>query len=338
MTSDLSIPDAELSQQPARPLTPLPAPPRDFLSLIISRPKLAAALAKAQQKVRKVAHDGAVDYPGRGGRVSYAYTTSEAIIEAAKDPLSEAELALLPLEETLNGHEKEGLNRFELECKFLLLHSSGESLPLVRHWPVCPDQGRPLDKATAAASTLALSYLLRDLLLMPRVASGDDVSGREDEPAPSINAKAVEDLLALLTRKNISVKSVLKKYRFRHLRELTPAQLEELTAKLNTCPDGGSKKGAAPSPEQPASQQPAQQPAPASGDHDPAELIDAGRRLGLAKLLQAANLQFGDLKPALGLGHDVGLSELTYGQAEALAEEIARRAAMNRKPKGASNG
>lgn len=156
-----------VSETPAR----LASPPGPCLNL-------AMALAKAQKQVRRVDHDATVNF----GQTSYDYTSSEAVIEAAKDPLSEAGLALLPLEETLNGHEKEGANRFELECKFLLLHSSGESLPLVRHWPVCPDRGRALDKATAAASTLCLAYLLRDLLLMPRVAPEDEVPARNDTP------------------------------------------------------------------------------------------------------------------------------------------------------------
>jgi hypothetical protein len=148
------------------------------------RGQLAAALAKAQRLVRRVDHDARNSFHG------YDYTSSEAVIEAAKDPLADNGLSLLPLEETLNGHQREGADRFELECKFVLLHASGESLPLVRHWPVCPEKGRPLDKATAAASTLALAYLLRDLLLMPRVAPQDEVSAREERPAQQQPRKA----------------------------------------------------------------------------------------------------------------------------------------------------
>lgn len=157
------------------------APPANALPSVTSqsgRTQLCIALAKAQQVVGRVAHDGEVSF---NGKPQYGYTSSEAIIEVAKAALGGNGLCLLPLEETLNGHEKEGANRFELECKFVLLHVSGEQLPLIRHWPVCPQQGRALDKATAAASTLCLAYLLRDLLLIPRVNPEDEVAARNDQ-------------------------------------------------------------------------------------------------------------------------------------------------------------
>lgn len=141
--------------------------------------RLAGALAKAQRAVRRVAHDAQMN----AGSIKYPYTSSEAVIEAAKDPLADNGLCLLPLEETLDGHEESGQHRYELVCKFLLIHESGETFPLLRHWPVCVGPGRPLDKATAAASTLCLSYLLRDLLLMPRVDQADEIAGRDDRPA-----------------------------------------------------------------------------------------------------------------------------------------------------------
>lgn len=134
---------------------------------------LATALAAAQQKVRAVAHDAINAFH------KYHYTSSEAIIEAAKTALAGSGLAVAPLEESMSdGGDC-------LHCRFLLLHTSGESLPLVRDWPIVPDRGRPLDKATASASTLALSYLLRDLLLMPRVNGEDEVSARDDRPQQS---------------------------------------------------------------------------------------------------------------------------------------------------------
>jgi hypothetical protein len=141
------------------------------------RTQLCIALSNAQQAIGRVAHDSRTT----GGAI-YQYTSSEAIIEVAKQALGDNGLAILPLEETLNGHEREGPDRFELVCKFVLLHISGEAQPLLRHWPVCPQNGRPLDKATATASTLCLAYLLRDLLLIPRVNPEDEVAARQDTP------------------------------------------------------------------------------------------------------------------------------------------------------------
>jgi hypothetical protein len=142
------------------------------------RTQLCIALSNAQQAIGRVAHDSRTT----GGAI-YQYTSSEAIIEVAKQALGDNGLAILPLEETLNGHEREGPDRFELVCKFVLLHISGEAQPLLRHWPVCPQNGRPLDKATATASTLCLAYLLRDLLLIPRVNPEDEVAARQDAPS-----------------------------------------------------------------------------------------------------------------------------------------------------------
>src|SRR5690606_9318101 len=104
---------------------------------------LAEALAKAQQKCRAVEKDEENTYH------KYGYASAEAIIIESKQALADCGLALVPVEQTLDGYQKEGEGRFELVRKFLLMHSSGESLPIVSHWPVIPDRGRPLDKATA---------------------------------------------------------------------------------------------------------------------------------------------------------------------------------------------
>lgn len=164
--------EAEVLQEqpPAHPIavtSPQPAP----------CPGLAAALAEAQRKCQRVAKESHNTFH------RYDYASAESVIEAAQHALAGTGLSLLPLEQSLNGWERTGENRFELARKFLLLHASGESLPVQVAWPVVPDKGRPLDKATAIAATLSLAYLLRDLLLMPRVAPDDDVNTRDDTKA-----------------------------------------------------------------------------------------------------------------------------------------------------------
>ena len=141
--------------------------------------ELAKALAKAQRACKAAPHDRRNEFH------KYDYTSSEAIIGAAKDALSAAGLALIPVEQTLNGYDKEGENRFELCRKFLLVYPNGDTYPIVVNWPVVPDRGRPLDKAVASAATTSLAYLLRDLLLMPRVDPADDLTGRAEPPAPA---------------------------------------------------------------------------------------------------------------------------------------------------------
>lgn len=153
--------------------------PATGLAAILSggRGETAKALAVAIANCKPVSKDG------KNAFHKYKYATADAIIEEARSALSGAGLVLLPLEASLNGTERNGPDRFELVRTFVLLHSSGEMTPLRVCWPVVPDNGRPLDKATAIADTLSLSYLLRDLLLMPRVDPTDDMNARDDRSA-----------------------------------------------------------------------------------------------------------------------------------------------------------
>ena len=141
---------------------------------LMSAPNLARALIAAQASCRSVEKDRTNAYH------KYKYTSAEAIIGEGKDTLSASGLALMPIGLHVNGHQREGEERFELEREFLLIHESGESIPLKCHWPICPEKGRPLDKATAIADTLSLAYTIRDLLLMPRVDEADDANARND--------------------------------------------------------------------------------------------------------------------------------------------------------------
>lgn len=63
---------------------------------------------------------------------------------------------------------------------YLLAHSSGEWMQLYSETPIIPEKGRPEDKALAGAKTYDLAYLLRALLLIPRVAKEGEVDQRDD--------------------------------------------------------------------------------------------------------------------------------------------------------------
>lgn len=148
--------------------------------------KLAAALAAAQKQAKSVQHDGHNTAHG------YKYASAEAIIEESRDALSAHGLALLrvasvlhrptePIEHVATNRRGES-QAFHIPVVYqrtdLLLHESGESLTLETEWPIIPEAGRPFDKATAAADTASLGYLLRDLLLLPRVEKG---TGLDDD-------------------------------------------------------------------------------------------------------------------------------------------------------------
>jgi hypothetical protein len=201
--------------------------------------ELSKALAAAQQQCRAVAKDSVNSYH------RYRYTSAEAIITEAKAALADSGLALLPVEQTINGSDGNGAGRYELVRMFLLLHSSGQCLPLRSAWPVVPEKGRPLDKAAGAAATLSLAYLLRDLLLMPRVNSEDDVPGRRDAGQPAAGAepapdRAGVDQLTELRRLKTDLKltaeqwaTALRKRGVASARDLTPDQAQDLIGKLS---------------------------------------------------------------------------------------------------------
>jgi hypothetical protein len=135
---------------------------------------LGAALSAAQGMVSGVEKDKKNTFH------KYAYASAEALIAEGKAALSKCGLALVPIRVAIQGGD--------LHRQFLLLHSSGESLPLEVVWPIVEEKGRPIDKATSIASTSSLGYLLRDLLLMPRVDEEPDARG-EHVPVQSARGK-----------------------------------------------------------------------------------------------------------------------------------------------------
>lgn len=156
-------------------VTPPSLSPGSALAHILGGlPELAKGLLAA------IAHCKPVPKDARNTHHGYGYAAADAIIEEGRAALLAGNCVLLPVSASLNGSERDGPDRFELVRVFVLMHSSGQSAPLQVTWPVVPGNGRPLDKATAAADTLSLAYLYRDLLAMNRVDPADDVAGRED--------------------------------------------------------------------------------------------------------------------------------------------------------------
>lgn len=163
---------------------------------------LAAALVQAQAAAKAVAHDAANSYHG------YRYTSAEAIIAKAKEHLAAAGLALVPTEQTI---VPEG-GQFLLVKRFALLHAGGAERPVTVTFPIHPDRGRPIDKATAGSATVALSYALRDILLISRPGAEDDIAARNDAayaPPPSppvpplIGDKGAARLAAIAGKKGL---------------------------------------------------------------------------------------------------------------------------------------
>ena len=131
---------------------------------------LYAALASAQASIRAVGKDG------KNTHMHYAYTSSEAVIDAARIALAPQGLAAFRLK--YDVPETSG-NNFAINSTFMLVHSSGTSVEFSNMWIASPGKGRPDDKAMAGALTTGLAYWLRDLLLIPR--KDDDEADRRDD-------------------------------------------------------------------------------------------------------------------------------------------------------------
>ncbi len=144
---------------------------------------LARGLAQAQAAVRSALKTSKNDHHG------YMYASAEDVLIVARDALSAGGLAwalrsarfvLWPAQP---GDGKQGgvwgaVGHLELRVA-IVATGTGAELEIATEIPVVPQQGRPLDKALFGARTEGLSYLLRDLLLIPREQS-PDVSGRAD--------------------------------------------------------------------------------------------------------------------------------------------------------------
>jgi hypothetical protein len=193
--------------------------------------ELARALAAAQASIKAIPHDAQNQF------MKYRYTSSESIIAECKNALAANGLALMPAGQSITVTDGQIL----LVRQFTLLHTSGEERQLSTAWPIVPDKGRPADKATASAATTSLAYLLRDLLLAPRVDPADDLAGREDRPAKKekpkvIGADGSKRLLDMAKRKGVQLADYLAEPGA-PLAGLSQEVAREVWRKLQSLPD-----------------------------------------------------------------------------------------------------
>ena len=132
-------------------------------------------LRLAQQSLAGVVKDG------HNGFAKYDYVSAEALIRDSRGALHSAGLVLVPVALRIVG---EGEER-RLDASWEVRDEEGAAVPVGCAWPVVIEKGRPLDKAIAVARTASLGYLLRDLLLLPRVAHEDELdwSGHDEARA-----------------------------------------------------------------------------------------------------------------------------------------------------------
>lgn len=170
---------------------------------VTARTALFAALTKAQAKAHAVEKDAQNTYH------RYAYVSAEAMIREAKEILTACDLAVIPTGSALDApiaiaHDATSSDEWlknarcagVLRASWLVVHKDGGSVEVTSAWPVAPEKGRPIDKAVAAARTASLSYLLRDLLQIPRVEEGTDLDhdSRDDHRSGNGGVSIQEDL------------------------------------------------------------------------------------------------------------------------------------------------
>lgn len=167
-------------------MTATAAPPEPATGVVSTSQQLdaiAKALNKAQQSVTAIVKDA------ENKHFNYRYASAEQIISETRGALIENGLSVVPIdgEDSSDGpvgpdqQIGEIMRPTATRRSFLLLHTSGQWIAMRIAWPVIPQTGRPRDKAWAASNTTLLGYLLRDLLLLPRV---DDENDRAVGPVP----------------------------------------------------------------------------------------------------------------------------------------------------------
>jgi hypothetical protein len=141
-------------------------------------PDIYDKLHKAQKGLQAVGKGSNNSYHG------YSYTSAEDMLKACRTALLDA--GLVCMRRSWRVMEICGTTYVESE---VWIYNTGakpkEGDETAQHltstfvYPVCPGNGRPIDKAVSAALTTGLSYWLRDLLLLPRV-DGLEVDTRDD--------------------------------------------------------------------------------------------------------------------------------------------------------------
>ncbi len=145
---------------------------------------LMGALVAAQRAISPVGK------ASRNAHHDYRYASGDDMIAEARGALNGAGLAVYATKWERTEHpyqyeDQDGKMRDDVEYRlfvsFRLAHESGESEDFAPFSvPILPERGRPIDKAEAGARTYALSYFLRDLLLIPRTAAA--ASNTETDP------------------------------------------------------------------------------------------------------------------------------------------------------------
>jgi len=149
----------------------------------MTKKTLPMALARAQAMADRIDKDSRNDF------ARYDYTSAESMM-AMWTKIGEATgLNLYPAALNIEGDD--------LRTCWVLEHAeSGATREIRMDWPIVESKGKPREKAVASARTSSLGYLIRDLLIAPRVHPTDDMDhprwSMPEKSAPKTARKAVK--------------------------------------------------------------------------------------------------------------------------------------------------
>ena len=167
----------------------------DSEGLVSERKELWLALTKAQALSMGVMKNARNDYAG------YDYVSADGMVGQLRQALLSNGLMFTRIGWSLG----DGL----VISRFMLVHAAtGQHIEWTSSMPVIETKGRPSDKAVLGAVTTALSYTLRDLLLVARVDELEVDNRPNDDmmetPKPAPKASAADSSLVAAVKADAS--------------------------------------------------------------------------------------------------------------------------------------
>lgn len=193
--------------------------------------ELAAALAKAQSKIKAPVKNRKVDFTHNGQRTKYSYADLADVIDAVKGPLSDNGLSVV--------HQLVLTQELGYGLKTSLLHTSGQYLDT---WYPLPNPEKQAIKAQqfGSALTYARRYSLSSLVGISSDEDDDGAIAAETQPTKVKNT--LSDPPKLNTQEKIDAPFTIldELYDLAENLKLTPQQMKE-NIKLVTGADKKSK-------------------------------------------------------------------------------------------------
>jgi len=190
---------------------------------------LLGALLTAQGNIGGVGKDATNSFH------KYNYTSAEQMIGSCRKVLNEAGLVIYRKNWTPGEPFGQNGERM-IRATFVVAHpESGQCHEDEVTWPAVPDKGRPLDKAMAVALTTALSYWLRDLLLVPR--NDDTMDERDDanyQPPAVIDSETLGTVNSLVEEAGSDPREVASYFHVSDLSQLPQEQAPKVIKMLRT--------------------------------------------------------------------------------------------------------